>query len=69
MLNEKGIWDGYNLNNQIPVVSKPSVLFTVLFEAEKEKYMNYLGKKEVKLVKEVAGTRIYRQILEPKVAK
>src|SRR5436190_21847644 len=69
MLNEKGIWDGYNLNNQTPVVSKTSVLFTVLFEAETGKYVNYLGKKEVKLVKEVAGTKIYMQILDPNIAK
>ncbi len=69
MLNKKGIADGYRLNSYSPVVNQPAILFAVLFEKEKEKYANYLARKDVKLVKEVAGTRIYMQILTPNPAK
>ena len=54
-----------SLDNQIPVVKKPAVLFTVIFAAEKHRYANYLKNKNVKLVNEVAGSEIYMQSIDP----
>ncbi|MEP7375779.1 MAG: hypothetical protein ABI675_20450 [Chitinophagaceae bacterium] len=65
MLNKKGIACEDKLNNNIPAVSKPSILFTVIFDTESDKYANYLSNSGVKLVTEVAGTKIYKQILNP----
>ena len=67
MLEKKGIADGYNLNNSIAAVNKPSILFTVIFGFELSRYGNYLRNSDVKLVKEVAGTKIYIQMLNPVV--
>jgi hypothetical protein len=65
MLGKKGIADGYRLENYTPTAGKPSILFTVIFGAELGKYENYLRRTDVKLVKEVAGTSIYIQSLNP----
>jgi hypothetical protein len=65
MLGKKGIADGYQLNNHAPAVHKASILFTVIFSAEMDRFGNYLANDEVKLVKEIAGTKIYMQLLEP----
>jgi hypothetical protein len=65
MSGKKGIADGYELNGKTPAVSKPSILFTVIFDAESDKYANYLANSKAKLVKEVAGTKIYVQALNP----
>ena len=65
MHNQKGIADPYSLDSQVPIVRKPAVLFTVVSAPEKKRYIHYLNNKEVRFVKEVAGTRIYKQLLEP----
>jgi len=65
MLGKKGIADGNKLDNYTPAVSKPTILFTVIFGAELAKYANYLQRTDIKLVKDVVGTRIYSQLLNP----
>jgi hypothetical protein len=69
MLGKKGIADGYKLDSNILAVGKPSILFTVIFGSESDKFANYLAISNVKLVKEVAGTKIYIQTLNPAAAK
>lgn len=63
MHNAKGIVDGYKLRNYIPPVTKPSVLITVTEAQYESMYTEYLKNNNVKLIKEVAGTRIYIQLL------
>jgi len=65
MHNQKGIADPYSLDSRVPIVRKPAVLFTVVTAPEKKRYINYLNNKEVRFVKEVAGIKIYKQLLEP----
>ena len=69
MLNRKGIADGYKLDSNIPVVNKSSILFTVIFGSELNKFAKYLARNDVKLIKEVAGTKIYMQVLNPKATQ
>ena len=54
-----------SLDSHIPIVKKPAVLFTVIFAPEKHRYTNYLKNSSVKLVDEVAGTEIYKQLIDP----
>ena len=65
MHGQKGIGNPYELDSHIPVVRKPAVLFTVIFEPDKHRYANYLKNIGARLVKEVAGTEIFIQSLDP----
>lgn len=65
MHKQKGIGNPYELDRQVPTVKKPTVLFTVIFEPEKNRYSGYLKNSGAKLVKEVAGTEIFKQSIEP----
>jgi hypothetical protein len=65
MHQQKGIGNPYELDRHVPVVTEPAVLFTVIFEPEKNRYANYLKNSGAKLVKEVAGTEIFMQTIEP----
>lgn len=65
MLGKKGIADGYKLEGYSPTVGKPTILFTVIFGPQLDKYQNYLRRTDVKLVKQVAGTNFYIQYLAP----
>jgi hypothetical protein len=65
MLGKKGIADGYRLDSYLPTTGQPAILFTVVFGPELDKYKNYLRRADVKLVKEIAGTSIYIQFLNP----
>ena len=65
MHKQKGIGNPYELDSQILTVKKPAVLFTVIFEPEKNRYTNYLKNSRAKLVKEVAGTEIFMETIDP----
>jgi hypothetical protein len=65
MLGKKGMADGNRLEVFKPAVGKPTILFTVIFGPQLNKYQNYLRRPDVKLVKVVAGTSIYIQSLNP----
>jgi len=65
MHTQKGIGNPYDLDRQFPIVKKPTVLFTVIFEPEKSRYANYLKDSRARLVKEVAGTEIFMQTIDP----
>ncbi len=65
MHKQKGIGNPYELDRQIITVKKPAVIFTVIFEPEKERYANYVKNSGARLVKEVAGTEIFMQTIDP----
>ena len=65
MHQQKGIGNPYELDRQIPRVRKSAVLFTVIFEPDKNRYANYLKNSGARLVKEVAGTEIFIQLIDP----
>ncbi len=65
MHKQKGIGNPYELDSQILTVKKPAVLFTVIFGPEKHRYTNYLKNSGARLVKEVAGTEIFMQTIDP----
>jgi hypothetical protein len=69
MHGQKGLADPYKLNEYIPAVSKPAVLITVIFVTEEKLYSDYINKKEVKLMKEISGTKFYMQLLNPQQEK
>ena len=65
MHRQKGIGNPYELDRHIPIVKKPAVLFTVIFEPDKHRYANYLKNSGAKLVKKVVGTEIFIQSIDP----
>jgi hypothetical protein len=65
MYNVKGIADALQLNTGVPVVDKPAVLLVAVSGGARHQYASYLANNEVILVKEVAGTRFYKQALNP----
>ena len=65
MLNSKGLADIESLNNRLPIVSKPALLFVIFYHGNESKYTAYLQKNDETQIKEVAGTRFYMQLLKP----
>lgn len=65
MLQAKGIADPVTLNDRIPVTGKPSVLLVIFYGNKAHRYTGYLQNNDARLIKEVAGTRFYVQLLPP----
>lgn len=65
MLELKGIGDPVTLNDRVPEVTTSSVLYVIVHKNKANRYRNYLHNNNPELIKEVADTRFYRQILDP----
>ncbi len=65
MLNAKGILDIEILNNKTPAVDQETILFFIFYGGHEKQYQGYLQNNDVKLVREVAGTRFFMQMLRP----
>ncbi len=66
MLNAKGILDAETLNSHTPAVDHETILFFIFYGEHENQYQGYLQNNDIKLLKEVAGTRFYMQILGPR---
>ncbi len=64
VLGAKGIKDYTNLTTINSRVHKPTVLLAIIFPQQLDQYKTFTGRSDVKLVREINGTYIYRQDLK-----
>jgi hypothetical protein len=62
---KKGLAAHNKLNDAVPAVLKPAILFTVILQPEQKNFSNYTGRKDVSLLKVINETKFYMQYLFP----
>lgn len=60
----KGVKDYANLSSISSLVSKPTIVLALIYPEQLDQYKAFTGRKDVKLIKVVNGTYIYRQDLK-----
>ena len=64
VLGAKGIKDYADITAINPPVNKPTVVLVITFPQQLDQYKTFIGRSDVKLVREINGTYIYRQDLK-----